>query len=190
MRNILLPMTLLVSCGDYSEPLATCNESDFVTGGVCVITNGYNINPSMIEFAVDAVSISIEKKLDTYYDLPVLFGDLSVSVEYVDPDSPKLVVDGEDARGVQRGPNTAVNYVGKEGTHKCIEHYYVFGHELLHVISEYVLEATGKANNTHNVPNVFLEWADLEGVGDNLTAEYSLYLRVGYRCIDVYGELK
>jgi hypothetical protein len=143
MRPFMYLILFATGCGGsvVVELPHPCESADFVSGGVCVITNGYNVDPNMVEFTVDIIETGINEGLDRNDDLPVLLGDLMVSAEYVDPYDPKLAEDGERAyRGLAIGTKTIINYMG-EGGPECHEHYYVLGHELLHVISQYILEA-------------------------------------------------
>ena len=182
---------ILSSCGyGYVIPPHPCDASDFVAGGVCVLTNGYDIDPEMVEFAVNITNTEANDKLGRNDDLPAILEDLSVSLEYVDRDDSKLTVDGKDVRGVVRGTEVMVNYITSEETRKCVEHYYVFSHEILHIVSRFVLEVSNKDNYDHNVEYVFLTWAQNNDLGYITTAEFGIYMGIRHKCEDMHGKIE
>lgn len=162
--------------------LSACNGPDFTTSGIAVFTNGYNIDPAMIDFAVDMTEQRVNETTSLNYNLPAFFDMLVVSAEYVSEKDPALRHDGKFARGVARGTSVWVRHIEDEPETQCMEYYYVLSHELLHIIAGYALDASGEDNRDHNVEGIFFEWAWNNGLPLDETAEFWIYLDIKDEC--------
>lgn len=173
MRH-LLPILLLTAC----------NGPDFNASGVDVFTNGYDIDSAMIDFVVKDTQIRLKDVLGIDKDLPKFLYKLNVSVEYVEPNDRVLKLDGEYVRGMCYDTSTFVHYLkDEEKSVQCMEHYYIFSHELLHILSTYLLKASDEDNHSHNVEGVFFEWAYNNGMTLNgTTIEFWTYMDIKDKC--------
>lgn len=189
MKKLLLLLLLLLStsCGSRIATVELCFYADYITNGVCVITNGYDINRDMIDFVINITEEAFNSIFERTENLPIILEEIKTSVEYVDRKDHRLLTDNGYARGITRGKEILV-HIAKDDTLdtiKCIEHYYVFGHELLHVMSNYIL----KDDRGHYVPNVFLTWAYKNDLDPKSSVEFYVYIYTVYECEALYGEL-
>lgn len=171
--RFLLVLVLLSSCGQ-PDAIDRCNYSDFSTSGICIITNGNDLNIDLIDFVVRVTNEEFNRVLGRNDSLQSVFSDQGVSVEYVDENSDEL----NGNRGFASGTRIVVGYASGTDMDKCMNRYYVLGHEILHVVSSYVLNN----HNGHNVPNVFMQWARNNNVSDEETVGFYMYMRVFHRC--------
>lgn len=184
---IIIPVLFAVGCGNEEDN--PCDRADLNIDGICVISNDFRtISPEMISLVVSSAQDELLELYNITDDLPSLFENNSVSLEYVPAKDDKLLLrDGNYARGIALGNKIIVNYMTTDDNiGNCMGHYYVFGHELLHVIAKYNMGVSDEDNEVHNVPDMFLNWAANNDKDYRFTAEFGIYFDVLCECERIY----
>ena len=160
---ILALASLLSSCGGKFE-------CDHEIQGLCVVTEGHDIDVEAIDTLIDILANAIYNQYGKTIDLEDMFLEHNVSITYVDFGDGRL----EGNRGLSYG---AINYVSARD---CWEKYYVAGHELMHAIAIFRLGATHEENHDHMIPGLFFEWARQTGASFNSVVEFdhAMYFHV------------
>jgi hypothetical protein len=165
MRTLIVLAVLIVSaCG------ADC---DFVTSGLCVVTNGYAIKTRQLDAAITLTQDHFNDDCSKGIDLVSLLDEYGVTMEFVEQITDK----GKHPLGIY---NTGTYDIGIEYNvyfatsddpmvlehtmewrtkHDCIEMYRVVGHEVLHFIAQIVLDETDR-NYDHSVPGFWSQGGD------------------------------
>lgn len=135
------PIVLFFLSVGCSDP---CDQADFDVEGLCVIQNGYSVNPSEISWIIHEVEreINVSKKLD----LSDLLDSNNVSLSFVD----------EKIEG-HSGATIGSNIIQIVKPTNILDHDFLIGHELLHVISLNFLDTPKNIDMEHKVPFLFCE---------------------------------
>lgn len=173
---VLLLAVLSANCGGF--------DCEFRVQGICVVANDHKVSKPMVKTAVKVAGLGMTDKfpdfnMDAFLDENTSDEvDTTIQVHYLDPK------DMKGKRGVTfDGKTIAVGWATKwNAAGDCMDRYYVLSHELLHVIATYYLGVDEKTNGAHDVPKVFLQWADDTGAVYSDAAEFNIYLDMVDEC--------
>jgi len=205
MRYLLLAM-FVSSCG-YD----TCQLYDFRVAGLCITTNGYDVESNKVAQVVG----DLEYHLASYgfeTDLDTELNDMGIDVEYVLNNDVRLLakskrvivnivdVDNtcyditDDLASFKRCKKIFLREVYNRGIADleynkiiigegtCLDNYYVLAHEILHVVAEQLMGISNEDDVDHNVPYVFYKWAYDHNKDETITVEHAIYLSVKRMC--------
>lgn len=157
-----LIVLILIGCGREETK---CNLEVY---GTCVWTNGYELSEERLLWELQEVETDVNR----FYpglDLYSLNSDHNLTITFVPPES-------MNARGLYNNGNVKVHIVDEEDSARCMETYYVMGHEVLHFVAEFYLGVSNEQNAAHNVSGIFIRGRFVD------TAEYWIYVNTQTYC--------
>ena len=163
--NKIVFLLFVAACG--SEPVNFCGEQNY--RGFCFALNNQDV---LEEHLIQGISITEDniRRINPTFNIEdmMTLGQRLVTIEPND----------YPHRGYTDGSITHIRVARLTSgprTH-CMEHTYLLTHELLHTYAKEVLGTSAKDNAAHDVPNVFMQWANLHDTRYKDTVEYYTYL--------------
>ena len=175
MRTVLVLLAVLsTNCGF---------DCEFRVQGICVVTNDHKVSKPLVKKAIELAGRGMHGKfpdfnMDAFLDENTSDEvDTTIQVHYLDPSEMHGNRGVTEEKVIALGWATDSNDAGD-----CMNRYYVLSHELLHVISTYYLGVDDATNGAHNVPKVFLQWAEDNEESWLEAAEFFPYMQMIEEC--------
>lgn len=159
MKYIVL-LVMLSGCLDNKCPM-----SDFVVDGLCVISER-EVEQNKISDVIYIVEGEVNRKFGLLLGLPVFLDDIKSTLtfmEYVPDDV------NQNYLGWKKRNNIYTLYFDD-----CYMQQSVIGHELLHLVDDFMLGGEVNHKNEH----MFMKGADLYGMALSSTVEWMVERRV------------